>query len=69
MRCVLVNGAKLKAPALCAHCGNKISASYVREIGTRIVFCDFRCYNAAAETSVRTPGYRTPTASAWTGRS
>jgi hypothetical protein len=69
MRCVLVNGARFKAPTLCAHCSNKISASYVREIGTRIVYCDFRCYSAAVETSVGILGYRTPRPSAWSRRS
>lgn len=69
MRCVLVNGARLKAPALCAHCGNKISANYVREIGTRIVYCDFRCYSVAIETSVRMVGHCAPAASAWSRRS
>jgi hypothetical protein len=69
MRCVLVNGARLKAPTLCAHCGNKISANYVREIGTRIVYCDFRCYSVAIETSVRMLGHPAPAASAWSRRS
>jgi hypothetical protein len=69
MRCVLVNGARLKAPVSCAHCANKISASYVREIGTRIVYCDFGCYNAAVEISISMLNYRTPMLSAWTKRS
>jgi hypothetical protein len=69
MRCVLVNGARLKAPASCAHCGNKISGSYVREVGTRIVYCDFRCYNAAVEISIGMLSHRTPMLSAWTKRS
>lgn len=69
MRCVLVNGASLKAPTSCAHCGNKISANYVREIGTRIVYCNFRCYNTAVETSTRVLGYRAPAPTAWSRRS
>ncbi len=69
MRCVLVNGTGLKAPTLCAHCGKKISACYVREIGTRIVYCDFRCYDAAVETSVRMLSYRAPAPSARSRRS
>ncbi|HTV38571.1 MAG TPA: hypothetical protein VMF12_19235 [Xanthobacteraceae bacterium] len=69
MRCMFVNGARLKAPASCAHCGNQIGTSYVREIATRIVFCDFRCYSAAVEMSLRMLGYRTPTPSARTRRS
>jgi hypothetical protein len=69
MRCVVVNGARLKAPASCAHCGKQVSAGYVREISTRIVYCDFRCYGAAVEMSLRTLGYRSPTPSASTRRS
>ncbi len=68
MRCVLVNGAKLKAPTSCAHCGNKISTDYVREIGTRIVYCSFRCYGTAVATSVRVLSNRVPAPSAWSRR-
>jgi len=60
MRCVLVNGAKLKAEASCAHCGNKVGVNYVREIGNRLIYCDFHCYSVAVDGSVRILGYRTP---------
>jgi hypothetical protein len=60
MRCIVVNGAKLKAEALCAHCGNKVGESYVREIGTGLIYCDFHCYSVAVETSVGVLGYRAP---------
>lgn len=66
MRCVLVNGARLKAPTLCAHCSNMIGQSYVREIGSRLIYCDFRCYSVAIQTSVKVLGYRTPALNAWT---
>jgi len=65
MRCVIVNGAKLKAETVCAHCANKIDASYVREIGYRRVYCDFHCYSAAVETTVTALGYRAPALGAW----
>ncbi len=68
MRCVLVNGAKLKAPTLCAHCGNTISTNYVREIGTSVVYCNFGCYSTAVATSVRMLGNRAPAPSAWSRR-
>ena len=32
MRCVIVNGAQLKAEASCAHCGRKIGEGYVRDV-------------------------------------
>lgn len=60
MRCVVVNGAKLKADASCTHCGGKIGEGYVREIGSRLIFCDFRCYSIAAESPIGVLGYRTP---------
>jgi len=60
MRCVVVNGARLKAGALCAHCGNKIGDSYIRDIGSRMIYCDFRCYGIAAEKPVLACGYRVP---------
>jgi hypothetical protein len=44
VRCILVNGAQLKSEAYCAACGERIGESYVRHIGTRKTFCDFRCY-------------------------
>jgi hypothetical protein len=66
MRCVIVNEAKLKAEAACAHCGKPIRDSYVREIGSGIIYCDFRCYGIAAETSITAPGYRVPAQAART---
>ncbi|MGH6670859.1 MAG: hypothetical protein ACRECV_02650 [Xanthobacteraceae bacterium] len=64
MRWVFVNGAKLKAEAACSHCGNKIAESYVREIGSPSVYCDFHCYSVAVEASVKVLGYRAPALSA-----
>ena len=66
MRCVVVNGAKLKTDASCAHCGGRIGEAYVREIGSRLIYCDFRCYSIAVETSITVRGYRAPALSAWT---
>jgi hypothetical protein len=47
MRCVIVNGAKLKAEVLCAHCGRMIGESYVRDTRNRLMYCDFDCYRVA----------------------
>lgn len=66
MRCVMVNGANLKAQAFCAHCGDEIGDSYIREIGTRLVYCDFDCYSVALETSVVTRSYQLPAFGTWT---
>lgn len=65
MRCVVVNGARLKAEAQCANCGCEISEGYVREIRTHRVYCDFRCYSATVQTSPEALTYRTPALSAW----
>jgi hypothetical protein len=65
MRCVVVNGAKLKAETVCAHCGHKIGDGYVREIGSRLIYCDFRCYSVAVEKTVTFLGYRAPAVSVW----
>jgi hypothetical protein len=62
----MVNGARLKAPTACAHCGGEIGDSYLREIGTRLVYCDFDCYSVALETSVATRGYDPPAFGTWT---
>lgn len=51
MRCIVVNGANLKAGAFCAHCRARIGESYLRELGTRLLYCDFDCYSDAVETS------------------
>jgi hypothetical protein len=44
MRCILVNGATLKADARCHHCRKRIGASYVRELANRRIYCDRDCY-------------------------
>lgn len=69
MRCVIVNGAKLKAQALCAHCSQPIGNSYVRETRSRLLYCDFDCYSVALETSVLIPSYSPLALGAWTRRS
>ena len=66
MRCIIVNGANLKAEAFCAHCGNKIGDNYIREIGSRLIYCDYRCYSAAFKSSVAVIGYLAPSPRAWT---
>jgi hypothetical protein len=64
MRCVMVNGAKLKAETYCAHCSNRIGETYVREIGSRLIYCDYLCYSLAVESSARALAYFAPSAGA-----
>jgi hypothetical protein len=66
MRCVLVNGANLKADACCAHCRTKIGESYIREIGTRLMYCDYDCYREAVEAPIPALGYRARPVRLWT---
>jgi hypothetical protein len=47
MRCVLVNNANLKSDTCCSYCSKKIGDSYAREIGSRLIYCDYDCYRQA----------------------
>jgi hypothetical protein len=49
VRYVLVNDANLKTNVCCAQCGTKIGQHYVRDTGSRSVFCDYVCYICAAD--------------------
>jgi hypothetical protein len=66
MQCIIVNDAYLKAVSFCAHCGNRIGESYVREIGSRLVYCDYRCYGVAYKTAIPAIGFLAPSPRAWT---
>jgi hypothetical protein len=44
MRFVLVNGRRPCKQPSCVLCGEPIGASYLREIGTRLFYCDHDCY-------------------------
>jgi len=43
-RFVLVNDRVLRPGADCALCGRKIEKSYVRELQTRLPYCDTQCF-------------------------
>jgi hypothetical protein len=68
MRCIIVNNASLKAEACCTHCGGRIGNGYVREIGSRLTYCDYRCYSVAIKSSVAAIGFLAPSPSAWSRR-
>jgi hypothetical protein len=65
MRCIVVNGSKLKAECCCANCGARIAESYLRDIRTRAVYCDLTCYGIAAQTAALALDYRTTAVNAW----
>jgi hypothetical protein len=44
MRFVLVNGRTPRPEACCVMCGQPIGASYLREMGTHLIYCDDNCY-------------------------
>ena len=66
MRCILVNDANLKAEAYCTYCRRKIGDSYIREIGSRFLYCDFACYQCGTATSASPADYVALPLSAWT---
>jgi hypothetical protein len=65
MRCVIVNGAQLKAETACAQCARKVGEGYVRDMRNRKIYCDFICYAVAAGTPARMPEQRVPPVNAW----
>ena len=44
MRFVLVNGRTPCKKSVCVLCGEPIGASYLREVGTQLSYCDHDCY-------------------------
>ncbi|HUL86589.1 MAG TPA: hypothetical protein VLU23_00205 [Pseudolabrys sp.] len=41
---LLVNGRTPNPPSFCALCGERIGENYLREISTRLSYCDHQCY-------------------------
>ena len=44
MKFVLVNGRTPRPQSFCAMCCEPIGESYLREIATRLSYCDHKCY-------------------------
>jgi hypothetical protein len=44
MNFILVNGRTPRGNSSCALCGESISGSYLRELGTQLYYCDHGCY-------------------------
>jgi hypothetical protein len=66
MRCILVSDANLKSDTCCTYCGKKIGDNYAREIGSRLIFCDYECYQFAVKTPVVTLNARATSPNTWT---
>lgn len=69
MRCVIVNGARLKADVSCACCGRPIGEGYVRDMRNRLIYCDFTCYRVAAGMPLVTFEQRATAPNGWMRRS
>ncbi len=52
MRFVLVNGRTPCRQSVCALCCKPIGASYLREIATRLPYCDSDCFDDHCEAAV-----------------
>jgi hypothetical protein len=44
MRFILVNGRSPRPQAFCVMCNQPIEKSYLREVGTQLIYCDQDCY-------------------------
>jgi hypothetical protein len=55
MRFILVNGRMPCRQSLCTQCGKQIGASYLREIATRLPYCDPDCHADRCEGAVPGP--------------
>jgi hypothetical protein len=65
MRCVLVNGARLKGDCRCCYCRSEIGDRYVREISTRRVYCGQDCYFRAVGAPTPSLDYRPRPVTSW----
>jgi hypothetical protein len=52
MKFILVNGRTPRPQSFCALCRQPIGASYLREIETRLPYCDDECYAEHCEGAV-----------------
>jgi hypothetical protein len=53
MRFVFVNGRSPRRQSLCVMCKQPIGASYLREIGTCLTYCDHDCYADHCKSTIR----------------
>ena len=53
MKFVLVNGRTPRPQSFCAWCCEEIGETYLRELKTRLSFCDHKCFLGSCKASVR----------------
>jgi hypothetical protein len=52
MRFVLVRGRSPCPQSFCVMCDQPIGASYLREVGTHLIYCDHNCYAYHCESAI-----------------
>jgi hypothetical protein len=55
MKFIFVNGRTPRSRSFCTLCCEPIGETYVREIATRLSFCDHQCYLAHCELDAQPP--------------
>jgi hypothetical protein len=58
MKFVVVSDRRPKNSSLCAVCCEKIEGGYVRERGTRLLYCDHICYEDRVKVAVVAHEYK-----------
>jgi hypothetical protein len=48
MKFLIVSGRAPRAPSTCAHCSTSIGISYLRDLPSKRLYCDYKCYLGAA---------------------
>jgi len=46
MKFVLVNDSQPRGSSICTHCSKAIRAGYLRDLASKLPYCDFSCYRA-----------------------
>jgi hypothetical protein len=52
VRFILVHGRTPRSRSLCVMCDQPVGMNYLREVGTRLIYCDYDCYAAHCESAV-----------------
>ncbi|MEA2895179.1 MAG: hypothetical protein QOJ84_794 [Bradyrhizobium sp.] len=52
MKFILVNGRTPRPQSFCVMCDQPIGLSYLREIGTHLIYCDPDCYADHCESAI-----------------
>lgn len=58
MRFILVNERVPCPRSFCVMCNQPVGTSYLRELGTELVYCEYGCYTANSESAVLRLGNR-----------